>query len=868
MDGVTSQISLSKPDPTTGANPRSSWHRRASRPVMFWMAALIVVVVVHRWIPQSRWLLVHMATLGIAANSIMIWGQHFADSVLRTRHDEAARDIQVWRQRALNLGIVVTVVGMVAGWPVVTSLGAAVVGLVFMYYALQLIGQARRALPGRFGHVARWYVAAALLLPLGAAAGAVMSFSMPEPWQGRLMVAHVVLNMLGFVGLTATATLLTLGPPMLRTPMEPTSERLHRLALPLMLVGVLVTAAAATVGWRWVTLAGLVVWLVGFGCAIAPEVATAIRKPPRDFPTWSVGMAIIWIAGCVSWLSWQVLARPLLDAEHVKQVTAPLIVGGLVQLVLGAMSYLMPVVMGGGPRMTRATNAVMNRAGALRVSVANAGLVAFLLADTSWARVVTSLLVFVAVASFVPVMVAMVATMRKVRSQQAEDSAKDLPAARQGLEEQAAAASEQSRRDLLGAGVGIAGVAAALYWLDRDASSSPRAVDVPATGHTVEVDVACVDMRFVPDHAQVAPGDRLVVHLVNDDPAQVHDLRFENGVDSGRLAHGQTAALDVGVVGAPLEGWCTIVGHRAMGMVFHVRTDGTAAEQTIDLDAAPGADYVTRDAALPEARSGSLELDLVVQESIQEVAPGITQRVMTYNGRVMGPPLVAALGTQVMAHLRNDGTMGHSIDFHAGDVSPDQVMRTIPPGASLDYPFILRRSGIWLYHCSTMPMSAHLAAGMYGAVVVPPRGLARVDREYLLVQQDAYLGPDGGEVDTAKIAAEKPDLIMWNGHANQYMHEPLRARVGERVRLWVLAAGPSRDTTFHVVGGQFDTVFKEGEWLLRPDNSHGGGAQALHLGPSQGGFVELVFREPGNYTFVNHSFVEAERGARGIIRVT
>ena len=836
---------------------------------MFWMAALVVLVVVHRWVPQSRWLLVHMATLGIASNSIMIWGQHFADSVLRTRHDDDARERQIWRLRLLNAGIVITIVGMVGAWPVVTTVGAAIVGLVFTAHAWSLVAQARTALPSRFGHVARWYTAAALLLPLGAIYGAVMSFSMPEPWQGRLLIAHVVLNVLGFVGVTATATLLTLWPTMLRTPMEPWSERIHRIALPLMLGGLLVAAGAATLGWRWVTVGGLVIWLVGFGCAIAPSVATSYRKPPRDFPTWSVAMAIAWIAGCVSWLLWQVLTRPVLDAEHIRQVTAPLVVGGLVQLVLGAMSYLMPVVMGGGPRVTRATNAVLHSAGALRVAVANAGLVAFLLAEGSWAKVVTSLLTFLALASFVPLMIAMVRTMRREVAAKDADGAtepKTAAGARSALGANATEASGQSRRDLLGAGVGIAGVAAAAYLLDRDTARTPSAANVPATGHTVEVDVACVDMRFVPDHAQVAPGDRLVLHVVNDDPVQVHDLYFSGGASTGRLAHAQRASVDLGVIAAPLEGWCTIVGHRAMGMVFHVRTEGSPAAEGIDLSQPPGEGFVIRDARVPEARSGSFELDLVVQESVQEVAPGITQKAMTYNGRVMGPPVVAALGTQIMVHLRNDGTMGHSIDFHAGDVSPDEVMRTIPPGESLDYPFTLRRSGIWLYHCSTMPMSAHLAAGMYGAVIVPPRGLAKVDREYLLVQQDAYLGPDGGEVDTGKIAEETPDLIMWNGHANQYMYEPMQARVGERVRLWVLAAGPSRATTFHVVGGQFDTVFKEGEWLLRP-NAHGGGAQSLHLGPSQGGFVEMVFAEAGNYTFVNHSFVEAERGARGVIRV-
>jgi nitrite reductase (NO-forming) len=88
------------------------------------------------------------------------------------------------------------------------------------------------------------------------------------------------------------------------------------------------------------------------------------------------------------------------------------------------------------------------------------------------------------------------------------------------------------------------------------------------------------------------------------------------------------------------------------------------------------------------------------------------------------------------------------------------------------------------------------------------------------------------------------------------------------VRLWVLAAGPARGISFHVVGGVFDTVFKEGEYLLRPENETGGGAQALGLAAAQGGFVELVFEEPGTYTAVNHSFVELERGARALITVT
>ena len=42
-----------------------------------------------------------------------------------------------------------------------------------------------------------------------------------------------------------------------------------------------------------------------------------------------------------------------------------------------------------------------------------------------------------------------------------------------------------------------------------------------------------------------------------------------------------------------------------------------------------------------------------------------------------------------------------------------------------------------------------------------------------------------------------------------------------------VAAGPSGGLSFHVVGGQFDTVHKEGAYLLRPGGPEQGGAQAL-----------------------------------------
>ncbi len=251
----------------------------------------------------------------------------------------------------------------------------------------------------------------------------------------------------------------------------------------------------------------------------------------------------------------------------------------------------------------------------------------------------------------------------------------------------------------------------------------------------------------------------------------------------------------------------------------------------------------------------------------REVAPGVTQRLWTFGGEAPGPVLHGRVGDVFDITLVNHASMSHSIDFHAGQVAPDAVMRTIAPGESLHYRFTATHSGIWLYHCSTAPMSVHIANGMFGAVVIDPPGLAAVDEEYVVVQSELYFGPQGGPVDAAKVAAERPDAVVFNGAARQYDAHPLTARVGDRVRVWVLDAGPNRPTAFHVVGGQFDTVFAEGAYRLRRGNAESGASQALGLQPAEGGFVELTFAEAGHYPFVSHLMVDAERGAHGMFDV-
>ena len=418
--------------------------------------------------------------------------------------------------------------------------------------------------------------------------------------------------------------------------------------------------------------------------------------------------------------------------------------------------------------------------------------------------------------------------------------------------------------------------------------------DIEATGNTVNATITVEGLRFVPDTVDVTPGDRLVITLDNT-ADQVHDLVLATGQTTGRVAARAKGTLDAGVVAGPVEGWCSIAGHRAQGMVFHVTAGGAAAgahqhgggqsaqtgsgkDAVPDYSAHLPADFKAFDAALPPAPSSpdggpmTHRHTFTVKEQVMQVGGGVTQRRMTFNGQVPGPVLRGKVGDTFEITLVNDGTMSHSLDFHAGITPPDQAMRSINPGESLVYTFKAQHSGIWLYHCSTSPMSLHLAAGMHGAVIIDPPGLPAVDREYAIVASEVYLGPEGGEPNTDKIAAKTPDLMTFNGVAFQYHQQPLKAKVGERVRFWVMAAGPSLPTSFHAVGLHFDQVFFEGAWTLGGPNRIGaawsGGSQALGLQPAQGGFVECVASEPGHYVFVSHSFADMEKGAHGVLEVT
>jgi uncharacterized cupredoxin-like copper-binding protein len=205
-------------------------------------------------------------------------------------------------------------------------------------------------------------------------------------------------------------------------------------------------------------------------------------------------------------------------------------------------------------------------------------------------------------------------------------------------------------------------------------------------------------------------------------------------------------------------------------------------------------------------------------------------------------------------------TVPHSMDFHAAEVNPGKRYTDLAPGKSMHYRFVARHPGVFMYHCATQPVLMHTGAGMVGMLVVKPKHLAPVDKELWMTQQEYYLGKPGGSADMAKMQAKKPDVIAFNGFANQYKDNPITVKKGERVRMYVLNAGPSIWSAFHVIGTVFDRTVVEGV--------RGHDSQTMNLAPSQGGWGEFTLDEEGSYPFVTHAFGDAVKGAIGVVQTS
>jgi nitrite reductase (NO-forming) len=285
---------------------------------------------------------------------------------------------------------------------------------------------------------------------------------------------------------------------------------------------------------------------------------------------------------------------------------------------------------------------------------------------------------------------------------------------------------------------------------------------------------------------------------------------------------------------------------------------------------------------VPAAQDGdTIDVKIDVHHGLFQIAKDVSFTAWMFGHAVPGPVLKVRVGQTVRFSMtdrsndtmRNMGMyvnmmpMQHSIDFHAAMVNPEDKYRSIQPGETIHFTWTANYPGVFMYHCGTPMVLMHMIYGMVGMVIVEPKeGFpGKPDREFAIVQNEYYLNPDpkGGYYvpDTAKARLKQPSFVTFNGKVAQYVVHPLKVKAGERIRLYIMNDGPNNATNFHVIGTILDKVWLDGN----PQNQLVG-MQSVFLGPASGAIVEFIVPEKGTFTFVDHSFADADMGAIGAFR--
>jgi len=272
----------------------------------------------------------------------------------------------------------------------------------------------------------------------------------------------------------------------------------------------------------------------------------------------------------------------------------------------------------------------------------------------------------------------------------------------------------------------------------------------------------------------------------------------------------------------------------------------------------------------------TVDVKFDVTHKLFRVSNDVSFTAWMFGNSVPGPVLKVRVGQTVrfsmtdrsndtmsnMAMHMNMMPMPHSIDFHAAMVNPEDKYRSINPGETIQFTWTANYPGVFMYHCGTPMVLMHMIYGMIGMVIVEPKDgyPDKVDREFAIVQNEYYFKKQGDVYipDTVTARLKQPSFVAFNGKTGQYVVNPLKVKAGERIRLYVLNAGPNNATNFHVIGTIFDKVWLDGN----PKNELVG-MQSAYLGPASGAIIEFVMPEKGIYTFVDHSFADATMGAIG-----
>lgn len=383
-----------------------------------------------------------------------------------------------------------------------------------------------------------------------------------------------------------------------------------------------------------------------------------------------------------------------------------------------------------------------------------------------------------------------------------------------------------------------------------------------------------IDGQTNPD--LVVPIGKVVqIKLIDgDDDGAEHDIVIPDlKIQSGKVQRkGATAVVTFRADKAgTFTYFCSIPGHKEAGMIGRLIVQNPNEARNVTETKA--LNIIQLPTAIPEpiGKRGPrlVRLNLETIEVEGQLADGTTYNYWTYNGKVPGPFLRVRVGDTVELRMKNDATSRniHSIDLHAvtGQGGGAALTQT-PPGDEKVFTFKPLNPGLFVYHCATPMVAQHISHGMYGLILVEPSGgLSKVDHEFYVMQGELYTVQPTGyhgyqEFSVEKLLLEEPEYFVFNGAWKGLVGQaPLRAKVGETVRIFFGVGGPNYTSAFHVIGEVFDRVYSEASITSPPLTN----VQTTTVSPGGAAMVEFKVEVPGNFILVDHALSRMEKGLAG-----
>ena len=247
------------------------------------------------------------------------------------------------------------------------------------------------------------------------------------------------------------------------------------------------------------------------------------------------------------------------------------------------------------------------------------------------------------------------------------------------------------------------------------------------------------------------------------------------------------------------------------------------------------------------------EYDVVAEDRNIEVAPGVFFAAWTYNGQVPGPTLRCTEGDRIRVRFTNRGAHPHTIHFHGvHPANMDGSFEMVNPGQTFIYEFDAEPFGLQLYHCHTVPLKRHIHKGLYGMLIIDPKGGRPPAKELAMVMNAFDTNFDG-----------ENEVYAVNTVAFHYQKHPIPISVGERVRIYL-----SNITEFDLINsfhlhGNFFRLYRTGSNLEQFEWT-----DVVTMGQGERAVIEFTYKFPGLFMFHAHQSEFAELGWTGMFAVT